>query len=162
VSDPITIGVWNDDKGENDVVEVTKELVEKLKDSADLFAQVINNYIGARQKVDPEFKNVPRFEMGGSEDTSFDLEAFNLEKDEITVEWKEFGRCGDSDYFTRSFPFSDLWDPKWEARAKAEAETKAKAAAEKQAAAELARKKATEERERKQLQKLQAKYGGAP
>jgi len=158
MSDPVTIEVWNDDEGENDIVEVTPELVQKLKDSADLFAQMINNYIRARQKVDPEFENVPEFEMGGSEDVSFDLEA-DLDEGEITVEWKEYGRCGDSEHYIRSFPYSGLGNREWEARAKAEAEVKALVAAEKRAKAEAAHKKAVEERERGMLQALQAKYG---
>jgi hypothetical protein len=153
-----TISWWNPDEEDYEQIEITQAQVVLLRTAADQFEDVINRYIRERASVDPQFKNVPEFELGGSEDVSFDLLG-----DEVTVEWKQYGRCGDSEHFRRSFPFSDLWSGDWQARIEDEARRKAQEQAEQKAAAELAQAKAVEDRERALLHKLQAKYanGGA-
>jgi len=152
-----TIQRWNDELGDYEDIEVTQELVEKLRQSAIEFTEVVNNYLSAREEVDPNFKGVPRFSMEGDEDSSFDCLG-----DVFVIQWKEYGRCGDADYFSRAFPFSDLWNPAWKARVQTEIEETARKEREKREAAALARKQSEEERERKLLQSLQAKYGAAP
>ncbi len=67
-----TIQRWNDELGDYEDIEVTQELVEKLRQSAIEFTEVVNNYLSAREEVDPNFKGVPRFSMEGDEDSSFD------------------------------------------------------------------------------------------
>jgi hypothetical protein len=151
-----TLRRWNEELGDYEDIEITQTLVEKLRDSAIEFGTVLNNYLDARAKVDPNFKGVPHFSMEGDEDSSFDCLG-----DVIVIQWKEYGRCGDADYFSRAFPFSDLWNPNWKDRVRAELEETARREKEKREAAALARKQTEEERERKLLQTLQAKYGGS-
>lgn len=148
-----TLTRWDED-GDDHQIPVTKELVEGLRDAALEFTEVVNLYIRMRREVDPDFKDVPYFNLEGDEDVAFDVQG-----DTVTVQWKEYGRCGDADYYNRSFPFSDLWDPDWEARVKTEKEKKARKEAEKKAAAERARNEAQEKRDRELLRALQAKYG---
>ena len=87
-------------------------------------------------------------------DGSIDFE----DDDFITVEWTEAGRCGDTDYFTETFPTDHLWSDDWEAKARAEAQAeKERKERERQERAKR-EAEARERREREQLRALLKKY----
>lgn len=118
------------------------------------FKTEVNRYIGIRNQIDPKFFSVPDMD---DEDADFDFYG-----DEITIEWKEWDRCGDRDYFTRSFPLAHLWTPSWEDAIKAEVEALDAAEKAKQAAFRASQAAKQEAFERKQLSDLLAKYGVPP
>lgn len=143
----ITTGDYHPVDEDGDPIEEGYD-AEEVKEA---FLTEVSRYIRVRGHLDPEFHSVPETD---DEDADFDFYG-----DEITVEWKEWDRCGDRDYFTRSFPIAHLWAPDWEATIQAEVEVRDAAIRAKEEA-RMARIAADREAaERKQLALLLGKYG---
>jgi hypothetical protein len=114
----------------------------------------INAYINIRGRIDPEWRNVP--------DTSGEDDDWDFLGDTISVEWKEYDRCGDREYLRRDFPLCHLWHPNWEALITGDLEERATAAKAKAMAEQARQAAAREARERNQLAELLEKYGVPP
>jgi len=115
------------------------------------FKAEINSYINLRGRLDPEFHSVPETD---DEDADFDFYG-----EEISVEWKEWDRCGDHDYYRRSFPIKHLWAPSWEDAIRAEVQPREAAKKAREEALQAKARAQREAAERKQLATLLEKYG---
>jgi len=136
----------NDDLEE--IVEPTQEAVEGLREAAVDFLQLLDDYLTQRGKIDSDWREAS---LGNWED-------LDIYGDTVSFEWTETDRCGDTDYFRREFPLSDLWDPHWKERVRAENGDKdAKKAAELRVRTEEAKAR-LEAREKAELERLQGKY----
>lgn len=118
------------------------------------FKRIVDDYIRVRNHLDPEWRSVPET---GDEDADFDFLG-----ESVTIEWKEWDRCGDADYFLRDFPISDLWEPDWEAYIRSIVEKREAVKRTKQLDEQAKRAAAREAAERRQLADLLAKYGVPP
>ena len=128
------------------------------------FINLLNDYIGKRRMVDPDFSEVEGlnlFEL--DEDYSYDIYG-----DTITIQWCVYYRCGDHECMQRSFPLSDLWDNGWEESLrrrqeveKLEKEKEEQRIKEMKQRAQQAKEAKKIDEERKELARLQAKYGSA-
>lgn len=133
-----------------DNVEITVK--EQLKAETE-FKGLVDNYLNVRGHLDPEWESVP-FTGDTNEDTEFDFYG-----ESITIEWRETDRCGDSNYFRREFPLSDLWQSDLESFILAQVKDK-KEKKEAKRVAELAKAAANIEKiERNRLEELLNKYG---
>ena len=154
--------IWDDAIG--DERPLTKDEVCDMRDKTEAFIGAINQYITARNGIDPAFQCA----QVNLDDK--DCALYIYPPTDITIEWRQEEYCrgrGREDY-QRSFPLAHLWDPNWEQAIRAEvAENQrlaeqAKLKAEQDAARKLAASKAAdEEKERELLKLLQAKYGAA-
>jgi hypothetical protein len=162
-----TATIWDEALGQDR--PLTEEEVRKLQQDAfyndeitvaeqqaaqAAFKLNIDAYINIRGRIDPEWRNVP--------DTSGEDDDWDFLGDTISVEWKEYDRCGDRDYFRRDFPLEHLWHPDWESLLTGERDQRVQAEKEAREAEEAKRKAAKEVAERKQLADLLAKYGVPP
>ena len=118
------------------------------------FRRVVNSYILCRNRLDSEFRDVP--EVPDDDDDSADFDFYG---DIITVEWKEWDRCGDRDYFTRSFPLAHLWAPSWEDAIREEVRVRDAAKKAQQEAYQAKMAADREAADRRQLAALLDKYG---
>lgn len=80
----------------------TEDRVEMLRRATMVFFEHLNRKLRER--------DIPEFDL---EDPDEDI-TIDLEGEEVTVQWREY-YCGDSEYFTKSMPFSDLVDDEQEA-----------------------------------------------
>ena len=139
----------------------TEERVDGLTNAIkEAFKTLVNHYIEIRGRIDPAFHSVP--EVSDGDDDDDDRADFDFYGDTITIEWKEWDRCGDRDYYVRSFPLAHLWAPDWESVIKDEVEVHEQAKKAKQEAERTAMAAAREARERAQLADLLGKYGVPP
>jgi len=92
-------------------MQSTEQYVRQLRDTALVFDDLVNQYIEQRNQLDPGFK-CPAYDIDGTLNEA----EFDFHDDTIVVQWHDTDRCGDSEYFRREFPFSDLWDPSWKER----------------------------------------------
>jgi len=140
-----------------EVLQALKESREKDEATWEL-TDMIQDYVDLRSEFDPDYDhgyiNISNL-ADDDEDGSLD---FHDEDGWITIEWKEYGRCGDYDYYTETFDIEDLWSDEWETKARAEAkEKKEREERERQRVAKrLAEQR--ERREREQLRALLKKY----
>jgi len=121
-----------------------KETVSKAK----LFFDIVDDYLSERYSLDSEW----------GIDECDGVNSIDVYSDEITLQWSESDRCGDDEYYQRSFPLEHLWAPGWRSAIEAEG-VKKKAEREAKRLADLERlRKQTEERERAKLRELMVKY----
>lgn len=136
-----------------------EEQIKELQNHTIQFIELLNEYIRKRNWLDPKF-NCDELDLTDpDEDTSFDIYG-----ETITIQWREYDQCGESDYFSESFPLRHLWSMDWdqmEIEWKSEQRKKREAEEARKVAAEAKKKQAQEQRERAELERLQSKYGGA-
>lgn len=162
-----TATIWDEALGQDR--PLTEEGVRKLQEDAlnneeitvaeqqealSNFKLNVDAYIRIRGQIDPEWRRVPETD---DEDADFDFYG-----DSISIEWKEYDRCGDRDYFRRDFPLEHLWHPDWESLLTGERDQRVQAEKKAREADEAKRKAAKEAAERRQLADLLAKYGVPP
>lgn len=130
-----------------------RKAVRRAFNGRERFHEMVQDYVMHRARIDPDWKRADSFEA------STDTIAFDPDGD-VEIEWEERGRCGDQEYYRRTFPAEHLWDP--EAMVKVEAEVLARHAQEKakREAQYEAQRKTKEEQDRKLLAALQEQYGG--
>jgi len=79
-------------------VEYTEEKVSLLRRATLVFFDRLNEKL--------RDNDIREFDLDDpDEDMTIDLRG-----EEVTVQWKEYGRCGDVDYFTKSMSLSELVD----------------------------------------------------
>ena len=139
--------------------EVREALHESNKDQKATreLTNIIQEYVDMRSKFDPDYDHgyIDIEELADDdEDGSIDF----YEADFITIQWKQYGRCGDYDYFYETFPIEHLWSDGWEEDARVQAkERKEREAREHEERIKKAAE-AQEQREREQLRTLLRKY----
>jgi hypothetical protein len=117
------------------------------------FKAIVDSYLQVRGRVDPEWRTVHVPE------TDYEDADWDFLGSWVSVEWKEYDRCGDREYLRRDFPLEHLWHPNWEEVIKAEVEVRDAAEKAKQAAFQASQAAKQEAYERKQLAELLNKYG---
>jgi hypothetical protein len=144
--------------------QYTNKKVEQLQAAANEYIDLLNAYINERSRVDPDFQDVAELFLSDLDDDY----SYDIFGEVITIQWRYYDRCGDSNYYQRTFPLSHLWDDSWKAQLEAKQEAKRQAEkeakrlkAEQEAAREKRKQEALEINERLELQRLQAKYGAA-
>ena len=131
-----------------EIAETTQKDVEALRDATEDFMELLDAYLTRRGKIDSSWRDA---EIG-------DWSDLDIYGDSISFEWQETDRCGDTEYMRREFPLSDLWDPHWEERVRAEnGDREAKRQAELRKRTEAAKER-LEAREKAELARLQGKY----
>jgi len=139
----------------------TEQQIREWQAHTELFIDTLNRYIEKRKNLDPTFKAYELDLMDLDEDVTFDIFG-----DDITIQWREYDRCDEYNYFSTTFPLSHLWSIDWEQeqqrwaeqrRLKEEAEAARKAYAEARMTALRAQQ--LERHERSELARLQSKYG---
>ena len=141
---------------EQEVREALAESRKADKATWDLI-NIIQEYVDLRAKFDPDYDHgyIDIEELADDdEDGSLDFH----EADFITLQWKQYGRCGDYDYYYESFPIEHLWSDDWEADARAQAEAKKEREEREREAYRKRQAEAQERREREQLRTLLRKY----
>jgi len=141
---------------------VTEQDVRAWVEGREHLETVLNDYIRARNDIDPEFKCDTVGESYDGAEAQFDSRF-------VEVTWTWHGRCGSTEDEHRSIPLEHLWSQDWEACIKADVERKRleKIASEERAKAakdaEVEKKRLDNEaHERATFKRLQAKYGGTP
>ncbi len=138
--------------------EVMEALAESRKDDKMTreLIDIIQEYVDLRCKFDPDYDHgyIDVDELADDHDGSLDF----YEADFITLQWQQYDRCGDYDYYYESFPIEHLWSDNWETDARAQAEAKKEQEKQKREAEKKRMAEAQEKRERDQLRKLLVKY----
>jgi len=139
--------------------EVREALAESNKDQKATreLIDIIQEYVDLRSNFDPDYDHgYIDIEELADDDEDGNLDFY--EADFITIQWKQYGRCGDYDYFYESFPIEHLWSDDWEADARAQAEAKREREERERQARIKRQAEAQERREREQLRTLLRKY----
>ena len=101
-------GVW-ETKVDWETGEVSpapsEKLVEAALDITEWLYTALNRYLGRRHEMDSSWR-IWRGDRDGDDEATIDWYG-----DTINIQWKEAGRCGDTDYYHREFPKRHLWEP---------------------------------------------------
>jgi hypothetical protein len=138
---------------------VTEQDIRAWIEGREKLETTLNEYIRARNTIDPEFKCSTVGE-------SYDGAEAEFGSRYVEVTWTWYGRCGSTEEEHRAIPLEHLWSDNWEAAIHADVERKRlekldreeRAKAVKEAEAEKKRKD-NEAHEIATFKRLQAKYG---
>jgi len=139
---------------------VTEQDVRGWVDGKEKLESTLNDYIRARNKIDPEFMCVT---VGEGDDGNAE---FGTRWAVIT--WTHYGRCGSTEDENRSIPMEHLWADDWQSAITADFEAKkqeklaSEARAKAAKAAEAEKKRLDNEAHELALfKRLQEKFGGS-